>query len=213
MKKFEVTKVFYDTLSKEIRTIERNFLTLMAALVASLGVYWMGISAYFKKNYVNHNGAEILIIATSLALFILVVIWFLSNVFAYTHRSNQIVLAKIERRYGLCGNVVPKSWCENPNVDMPDIYKFFKAIALLTGLAIVGIDIYLLRYNNILHTVFYVVVAIIVLSLLSLLRFRWKLDSFDIKRIKSYIKKLYIKSYREKLEELKKDYNNNNNKQ
>ncbi|MEM3846554.1 MAG: hypothetical protein QXU98_12740, partial [Candidatus Parvarchaeota archaeon] len=86
-KKFEVTKTFYDTLSKEIRTIESNFLTLMAALVASLGVYWIGISTYFKKNYVNHNGAEILIIATSLALFILVVIWFLSNVFAYTHRS------------------------------------------------------------------------------------------------------------------------------
>ena len=209
---FELTKKFYDTLQKELRKIEQNFLILTVQLIVSLGVYWYGIDLYYKHKY-----SAILVIASVLAIFVLIVMWFSSNIFAYTYRSNQIVLSKIERKFLLCGEIVPENWCriknqENNNqennkdkskfIDTPEIYKFFKLAAFCTGLLIVVLDLCLIKFAEIWQCIIICplpLVVIIVFFAFSFCWFRWG-NNF----LEKLLNKLCNKSYADRLNELKK---------
>jgi len=56
-------------------------------------------------------------------------------IFGYTHRSNQIILSKIEKTFGVIGNgeVVPEKWnsCnDKKSFDLPEIYKFVQVVSI-----------------------------------------------------------------------------------
>jgi cell shape-determining protein MreC len=182
-------------------------------LIVSLGVYWYGIDLYYK-----YKCPAILVIASVLAIFVLIVIWFSSNIFAYTYRSNQIVLSKIERKFLLCGEIVPGNWCkiknpENSNseknkdkselIDSPEIYKFFKLAAFCTGLLIVVLDLCLIKFAEIWQCIIICpLLVIIVFFALSFCWFRWG-NNFLEKLLNKL--KLCNESYAYRLNELKKE--------
>ncbi|WP_028845454.1 hypothetical protein [Thermodesulfovibrio thiophilus] len=139
----EFAKTLYGTLAQSVRELEKNFLTLIVQLIASLGVYGAGLVYYVEHVKVNScYSVLILIAATIVAIFILIILRLSCNIFAYTSRSNQIVMAKIENKVGICGNIVPTKWCQAINIDdPPEIYKFFKLISSIAILLIIGIDL------------------------------------------------------------------------
>jgi magnesium-transporting ATPase (P-type) len=136
----------YNSLSREIRELERNFISLLVPVISALGVYGIGLKAYLQRPC--EQNLIFFTITTGAFILLLIIVWFASNIFAYTHRSNQVILSRIEDRAGLYGDngILPQGWNLNDilrrcnSTDPPEIYKFFKLVSFITGL--LGIVIY-----------------------------------------------------------------------
>lgn len=136
----------YEGLSREIRELERNYISLIVPLITALGIFGIGLKAYLNEPCSQNQ--IFFFITTIAALFICIIIWFSANIFAYTHRSNQIVLSRIEDKCCLYSSkILPDNWnlskklsnCEK--IDSPEIYKLFKLSASLLFLAFISIFI------------------------------------------------------------------------
>lgn len=165
--RFEIIKILYESLSSEIRRIETNFITLMVPLITSLVVYGHGVKEYLSGN--PKYAFTILLLATTVGILLCIVTWFMSNIFSYTHRSNQIILSNIEDKYclytpyedGVCKNcdkkknsrrILPKNWnyLEKKSIckfEPPEIYLFFKWISVVVGVGIALLSLLLFISN------------------------------------------------------------------
>ena len=147
----EYVNKLYNTLNREIREIERNFISLLVPVISALGVYGIGLKAYLKQPC--EQNLIFFTITTGAFILLLIIVWFASNIFAYTHRSNQVILSRIENIAGLYGNngILPQGWNLNDKLrrcnstDPPEIYKFFKLVSFITGLLGIGIYCVLIR--------------------------------------------------------------------
>lgn len=147
----EYANKLYNSLSREIRELERNFISLLVPVISALGVYGIGLKAYLQQPY--EQNLIFFTITTGAFILLLISVWFASNIFAYTHRSNQVILSRIENIAGLYGDngILPKDWnlretlrsCHS--TDPPEIYKFFKLVSFITGLLGIGIYCVLIR--------------------------------------------------------------------
>jgi hypothetical protein len=141
----------YKSLSREIRELERNFISLLVPVISALGVYGIGLKAYLKQPC--EQNLIFFTITTGAFILLLIIVWFASNIFAYTHRSNQVILSRIEEKAGLYGDngILPQGWNLNDtlrrcnSIDPPEIYKFFKLVSFITGLLGIGIYCVLIR--------------------------------------------------------------------
>jgi|GEM_PF-2021401 len=136
----------YEGLIKEIRALERNYIALLVPLITALGVYGVGLREFLYNN--NEKGFIFFTVTTMAFIILLMIVWFSSNIFAYLHRSNQIVISRIEEKARLYENrILPEDWnllkklkdC-GPTTDPPEVYKFFKLVSFFTGA--MGIIIY-----------------------------------------------------------------------
>lgn len=137
----ELIKIIYEKLSSEIRTLERNYLTLIAAMISSLGIFYYGLKDFFKQIQLGHKieGVILFTISSITSILISCIIVFISNIFGYLHRCNQLILSKIEEKYYLYDiKILPQKWNlykklirENQSIDLPETYKLFKRIGLL----------------------------------------------------------------------------------
>jgi glucan phosphoethanolaminetransferase (alkaline phosphatase superfamily) len=147
----EYVNKLYNTLNREIRELERNFISLLVPVISALGVYGIGLKAYLKQPY--EQNLIFFTITTGAFILLLIIVWFASNIFAYTHRSNQVILSRIEEKAGLYGDngILPQGWNLNDKIrscnstDPPEIYKFFKLVSFITGLLGIGIYCVLIR--------------------------------------------------------------------
>ena len=147
----EYVNKLYNTLNREIRELERNFISILVPLISALGVYGIGLKAYLKQPC--EQNLIFFTITTGAFILLLIIVWFASNIFAYTHRSNQVILSRIENIAGLYGNngILPQGWNLNDKLrrcnstDPPEIYKFFKLVSFITGLLGIGIYCVLIR--------------------------------------------------------------------
>jgi len=151
----------YESLSREIRELERNFISLLVPLISALSVYGIGLKAYLQQPC--EQNLIFFTITTGAFILLLIIVWFASNIFAYTHRSNQVILSRIEDKAGLYGKkkdkdkddkdniILPPDWNLNDKLkkcnstDPPEIYKFFKLVSFITGLLGIGIYCVLIR--------------------------------------------------------------------
>jgi hypothetical protein len=147
----EYVNKLYNTLNREIRELERNFISILVPLISALGVYGIGLKAYLKQPC--EQNLIFFTITTGAFILLLIIVWFASNIFAYTHRSNQVILSRIEDKAGLYGDngILPQGWNLNDKIrscnstDPPEIYKFFKLVSFITGLLGIGIYCVLIR--------------------------------------------------------------------
>jgi glucan phosphoethanolaminetransferase (alkaline phosphatase superfamily) len=147
----EYVNKLYNTLNREIRELERNFISILVPLISALGVYGIGLKAYLKQPC--EQNLIFFTITTGAFILLLIIVWFASNIFAYTHRSNQVILSRIEEKAGLYGDngILPQGWNLNDKIrscnstDPPEIYKFFKLVSFITGLLGIGIYCVLIR--------------------------------------------------------------------
>jgi hypothetical protein len=147
----EYVNKLYNTLNREIRELERNFISLLVPVISALGVYGIGLKAYLKQPC--EQNLIFFTITTGAFILLLIIVWFASNIFAYTHRSNQVILSRIEDKAGLYGDngILPQGWNLNDKIrscnstDPPEIYKFFKLVSFITGLLGIGIYCVLIR--------------------------------------------------------------------
>jgi glucan phosphoethanolaminetransferase (alkaline phosphatase superfamily) len=147
----EYVNKLYNTLNREIRELERNFISILVPLISALGVYGIGLKAYLQQPC--EQNLIFFTITTGAFILLLIIVWFASNIFAYTHRSNQVILSRIEDKAGLYGDngILPQGWNLNDKIrscnstDPPEIYKFFKLVSFITGLLGIGIYCVLIR--------------------------------------------------------------------
>jgi len=147
----EYVNKLYNTLNREIRELERNFISILVPVISALGVYGIGLKAYLKQPC--EQNLIFFTITTGAFILLLIIVWFASNIFAYTHRSNQVILSRIEDKAGLYGDngILPQGWNLNDKIrscnstDPPEIYKFFKLVSFITGLLGIGIYCVLIR--------------------------------------------------------------------
>jgi len=148
----EYANKLYNSMSGEIRKLESNFISLLVPLISALSVYGIGLKAYLQQPC--EQNLIFFTIATGAFILLLIIVWFASNIFAYTHRSNQVILSRIEKNAGLYdgdNGILPKNWnlretlrsCNS--TDPPEIYKFFKLVSFITGLLGIGIYCVLIR--------------------------------------------------------------------
>jgi len=202
----EYVNKLYNTLNREIRELERNFISLLVPVISALGVYGIGLKAYLKQPC--EQNLIFFTITTGAFILLLIIVWFASNIFAYTHRSNQVILSRIENIAGLYGNngILPQGWNLNDKLrrcnstDPPEIYKFFKLVSFMIG--VIGIVLYILigiYYEVIEIKIWTVIVVVILLAVLALifliLKFRWG----GWKILKKLLKD---KSYSDKLKDI-----------
>jgi len=202
----EYVNKLYNTLNREIRELERNFISLLVPVISALGVYGIGLKAYLKQPC--EQNLIFFTITTGAFILLLIIVWFASNIFAYTHRSNQVILSRIENIAGLYGNngILPQGWNLNDKLrrcnstDPPEIYKFFKLVSFMIG--VIGIVLYILigiYYEVIEIKIWTVIVVVIILAVLALifliLKFRWG----GWKILKKLLKD---KSYSDKLKDI-----------
>jgi glucan phosphoethanolaminetransferase (alkaline phosphatase superfamily) len=196
----------YNSLSGEIRELERNFISILVPVISALGVYGIGLRAYLQQPC--EQNLIFFTITTGAFILLLIIVWFASNIFAYTHRSNQVILSRIENIAGLYGNngILPQGWNLNDKLrscnstDPPEIYKFFKLVSFMIG--VIGIVLYILigiYYEVIEIKIWTVIVVVILLAVLALifliLKFRWG----GWKILKKLLKD---KSYSDKLKDI-----------
>jgi hypothetical protein len=156
-------------------------------------------------------------ITTLIALFILIVIYFYGNIFAYTHRSNQILLSNIEQSCCFYEKILPHNWTLKKRndkydpIDLPEIYKFIKFTPFVTGAEIVVIYFCIIKRISVIqscsHDFFSVCcfILFVVVSFIYIGLFRWRFLSFPTKILnKNFIRKIigYCKCYHQKLKEL-----------
>jgi len=199
----EYVNKLYNTLNREIRELERNFISLLVPVISALGVYGIGLKAYLQQPY--EQNLIFFTITTGAFILLLIIVWFASNIFAYTHRSNQVILSRIENIAGLYGDngILPKDWnlretlrsCHS--TDPPEIYKFFKLVSFMIG--VIGIVLYILIgiYYEVVEIKIWraigVVILLVGLALFFLnLKFRWC----------SWKKLSECKSYSDKLKDI-----------
>jgi len=202
----EYVNKLYNTLNREIRELERNFISLLVPVISALGVYGIGLKAYLKQPC--EQNLIFFTITTGAFILLLIIVWFASNIFAYTHRSNQVILSRIEDKAGLYGDngILPQGWNLNDKIrscnstDPPEIYKFFKLVSFMIG--VIGIVLYILigiYYEVIEIKIWTVIVVVILLAVLALifliLKFRWG----GWKILKKLLKD---KSYSDKLKDI-----------
>jgi len=202
----EYVNKLYNTLNREIRELERNFISLLVPVISALGVYGIGLKAYLKQPC--EQNLIFFTITTGAFILLLIIVWFASNIFAYTHRSNQVILSRIEDKAGLYGDngILPQGWNLNDKLrrcnstDPPEIYKFFKLVSFMIG--VIGIVLYILigiYYEVIEIKIWTVIVVVIILAVLALifliLKFRWG----GWKILKKLLKD---KSYSDKLKDI-----------
>jgi len=213
----EYVNKLYNTLNREIRELERNFISLLVPVISALGVYGIGLKAYLQQPY--EQNLIFFTITTGAFILLLIIVWFASNIFAYTHRSNQVILSRIEDKAGLYGKknkdkdkddkdniILPPDWNLNDKLkkcnstDPPEIYKFFKLVSFMIG--VIGIVLYILigiYYEVIEIKIWTVIVVVILLAVLALifliLKFRWG----GWKILKKLLKD---KSYSDKLKDI-----------
>lgn len=202
----EYVNKLYNTLNREIRELERNFISLLVPVISALGVYGIGLKAYLKQPC--EQNLIFFTITTGAFILLLIIVWFASNIFAYTHRSNQVILSRIEDKAGLYGDngILPQGWNLNDKLrscnstDPPEIYKFFKLVSFMIG--VIGIVLYILigiYYEVIEIKIWTVIVVVILLAVLALifliLKFRWG----GWKILKKLLKD---KSYSDKLKDI-----------
>jgi uncharacterized protein YacL len=202
----EYVNKLYNTLNREIRELERNFISLLVPVISALGVYGIGLKAYLKQPC--EQNLIFFTITTGAFILLLIIVWFASNIFAYTHRSNQVILSRIEDKAGLYGDngILPQGWNLNDKIrscnstDPPEIYKFFKLVSFMIG--VIGIVLYILigiYYEVIEIKIWTVIVVVIILAVLALifliLKFRWG----GWKILKKLLKD---KSYSDKLKDI-----------
>lgn len=138
----KIIESLYEGLSREIRELERNYISLIVPLITALGIFGIGLKAYLDSSCAQNQ--IFFFITTMAALFICIIIWFSANIFGYTHRSNQIVLSRIEKECCLYSSkILPDNWdiskklsnCEK--IDPPEIYKLLKLSAAVLFVAFV----------------------------------------------------------------------------
>lgn len=176
------TQKLYESLNREIRELERNFISLLVPLISALGVYGIGLKEYLQENC--EQNLIFFTITTGAFILLLIIVWFASNIFAYTHRSNQVILSRIENMAGLYNEILPPDWNLNEklqqckSIDPPEIYKFFKLVSFITGLLGIGVYCALVRIKisiiveNINFCLTIVGVTLILISVFAF-KFRW----------------------------------------
>jgi len=136
----EYANKLYNSLSGEIRRLESNFISLLVPLISALSVYGIGLKAYLEQPC--EQNLIFFTITTVAFIILLITICFASNIFAYTHRSNQVILSRIEKNAGLYdgdNGILPLGWNLDDNLkscsstDPPEIYKFFKVVSCIMG--------------------------------------------------------------------------------
>ena len=188
----------YESLSKEIRELERNFISLIVPFITALAVYGVGLKEYLtqssEQNFIFFN------VTTIAFLILIIIIWCVSNIFGYTHRSNQIILSKIEKMACLYDSkIIPKSWnlheklvrCEF--TDPPEIYKLFKLFSFITG--ILGVFIYLtivFEFHKEISLKLIFVLVIALLILIPITKCRWNYFRFEMAFYSKKLKELAI---------------------
>ena len=202
----EILLKLYENLSREVRELERNFVSLIVPIISALGVYGIGLKDYLQKSCSQNL---IFFSATTLAfILLLIIVWFASNIFAYTHRLNQLILSRIEERVCLYKNgILPNNWnlnftlseC-NTTTDPPEIYKFFKLVSFLAS--IIGIGLYIFcvfiwnkKYDKIksAHCLNLIVVIGAIILIILIILFAWKFrwcSWKDVLKCHCYSKKL-----------------------
>lgn len=189
----EIITKLYESLSMEIREIERNYISLIVPFVGALGIFGIGLKVYLDlPNPQNHF---FFLITTFGSIFICIIIWFSANIFGYTHRSNQIILSRIEKECCFYNNkkkILPEKWnlleklskCEN--IDNPEIYKLFKLSVLV--FSILCILIFLLcsfwlswrqldNEMNILMNIFFLISIPAIIFAVFIYKFGWKFQN------------------------------------
>jgi hypothetical protein len=200
----------YNSLSGEIRELERNFISILVPVISALGVYGIGLRAYLQQPC--EQNLIFFTITTGAFILLLIIVWFASNIFAYTHRSNQVILSRIEEKAGLYGDngILPQGWNLNDKLrscnstDPPEIYKFFKLVSFMIG--VIGIVLYILivmYYYEVIEIKIWIVIGVVILlAVLALifliLKFRWG----GWEKLKILKKLLKDKSYPDKLKDI-----------
>lgn len=192
--------ILYESLSKDLRNLEKNYISLLIPLISALGVFGYGLKEYLSCE----GGGDItLFTATTFAsLLILILIWFSSNYFGYTHRSIQIVLSRIEDECCLYNSgILPKNWnlfkriSECNKVDPPDIYKLFKLFVVFTSSIILIFyffitELRIFKIGNSNWLMFSLILVMLITLIILNRNFRWSiiLKSSYLEKLKNLYK-------------------------
>lgn len=142
----------YESLLKETREIEKNFLSLIVPLISSIGIF-----GYSLKEFLYNplpKTAIIFTLATFASLLLCQIVFLSTNIFAYTYRSNQLVISNIEDRYKELQELLPNSWnlkaklSECKGTDPPEIYKLFRILSIITFIFLTLVYFLILLLNR-----------------------------------------------------------------
>lgn len=158
---------YHKGLAEEVRKLESNYFQILTPIIAALGVYGYGLKSFFDCECPS----LILFLAATIATVILLfVVYITANILGYTHRSNQIILWRIEKNvFNITEEVgsatpdyriVPSSWnpCKKKEtmpksvdnkkaIDPPDIYRFFKWLSLCASIGVTISTLMILWFN------------------------------------------------------------------
>lgn len=187
----------YSTMQKELRQLESHFIQLAIPLLTSLVVYGYAVKEFYSKSD-DVNYFLILSLGYIASALICIFIYFVSNVFAYTYRQNQVVLSKIEDFCCLYSqdllppnfNLIDRVSC----IDPPELYKLFSysSVILLILISLHFISIYFsycdkleiqisLIFSNILK---YIVIIFILIAAIELfLKMVWKIYKKKLEKL------------------------------
>ncbi len=186
---------FHKALTTDLHEAQRNFISLIVAVIAGMGVFGVGLKA-FLDTPCSQNTIYFTVTSAG-AVILLLIVYFAANISSYTYRKYQIILHRIEENIPAQKVIIPDSW--NPckkDMDPPEIFKFFKVLAgfMIGGILLIYGCILFIYSIEIRHYIFVIAGLFILLLTVCLnARFRW-----------SYAKKICIKwvedSYVKKLE-------------
>ncbi len=198
---------FHKALTTDLHEAQRNFISLIAAVIGSMGIFGFGLKSFLDTPCIQN--AIYFTIATAGAVILQLIVIFSANVAGYSFRSSQIILSMIEGNFSITEKILPRNWnlCERDSKDCvswiepPEIFLFFKRFAyfVIAGIVIAYILIMVERffYKETLEMLILIIIVIILyfvgLIWAMLLRFRWSFckDSYatKLKKICSDIEK------------------------
>lgn len=198
----EVVTKLYESLLKEIREIEKNFLSLSIPLITSIGLYGFGFREFIYQP--KFETAIVFSLTTFASVLICFIICFGATIFAYTHRSNQLVLSTLEKKYKELQEVIPKNWDLRDKfkkcggIDPPEIYKFFRILSMAVSIcSIIVYFITLLSHspactekspNKEIYTILPLITILVIFLILLILicKFSWSTYEQKLKRLYAF---------------------------
>jgi len=174
------------SLSPEIRGVEQNFTQFLIPFISGIALFGIGLKEYLDNP--SYKSIVYFAVATIGSELLLLAIYYVSTVMAYTHRSIQIVLAKIESELVLYPPI-PTNWdpcrsTSSDNIKPPEIYALYRMLSVMTIGGIYLIYVLVLCMTSPCHchcsgisialsSIIVTTVVIAVAALILWCRFRW----------------------------------------
>lgn len=98
----------HKALVTDLHEAQRNFISLIVAVIAGMGVFGVGMKAFLDSPCIQN--AIYFTVTTAGALLLLLMVVFLANIAGYSYRSYQIILGRIEDNFGVAKEIIPDNW-------------------------------------------------------------------------------------------------------